>query len=675
MDENWAIEPGDPSRLGATLVEGGVNFAVFSRNAEAIHLCLYDAEGAHEIARLALPGQVGPIWTGFVPGLTVGARYGLRAHGPFAPESGHRFNANKLLIDPYARAVDRQIPQSNLIYGYMVGHRHADLSFDMRDSGPVMPKSIVVADAPPAGRAPFVPWSDTLIYEAHVKGLTRLHPHIDAPLRGTYEALGDPVLVDHLKRIGVTALELMPIQAMHDDHFLVERGLVNYWGYNTFGFFMPAPRYCGPNGEAGLRDAIGRLHDAGIEVILDVVYNHTAESDHLGPTLSFRGLDNASYYRLSDTDPRYNMNDTGTGNMLDFSEPFVTRLAMDSLRYWVETFGIDGFRFDLMTTLGRGRTGFEADGPFLTALQQDPVLATCKIIAEPWDIGPGGYQLGAFPASFAEWNDRFRDSARRYWRNDPGASKDLASALLGSANIFDRHGRSAWASVNFVAAHDGFTTADVVAYTEKHNEANGEDNRDGHHGNFSDNFGVEGATNDPQILKRRALRIRNLLATTLVSQGTPMLLAGDELGHSQSGNNNAYPQDNETTWLDWADRDDDLIRFVADLARLRREHPALRQTSFLHGLSDPADIVWHAPSGGPVNFDAAETVAFIAYLYDPQADDRIVVAINSGTVSTPLVLPALPDGQVWSLAIDSTGIATHNSLPAECLVIFATSVA
>ncbi len=671
------IEDGRAAPLGAQVVEDGVNFAVFSHHAMRIDLCLYGPDGATESVRLPLPARTGDIWHGFVPGLKPGALYGLRAHGPFAPHEGHRFNANKLLIDPYARALAGPLANVDTVYGYPVDDPKRDLAFDTHDSADVVPKAVVVAEPPVVDNRPRHPWRDTVIYEAHVKGLTMRHPDIAPDLRGTYEALATPPIIDHMKRIGVTALELLPIHGFIDDRFLLEKGLVNYWGYNTITFFAPERRYFGPNGAAGLRETIARLHDAGIEVILDVVYNHTGEGDHLGPMLSFRGLDNASYYRLQASDRRYHVNDTGTGNTLNVANATVTQLVLDSLRHWVVHYGVDGFRFDLMTTLARDDYGFRPDGAFMTALRQDPILADVKLIAEPWDVGFHGYQLGAYPAGMAEWNDRFRDDTRRFWRRDPGSARAIAARLLGSADIFDKGARPAWSSVNFAAAHDGFTVADVAAYTEKNNAANGEDNADGHGENYSDNLGAEGPTNDLAILKRRARRVRNLLATVFLSQGTPMLLAGDEMGRSQGGNNNAYALDDETTWLDWDAADLGLIDFVASLAALHRDHPVLRQVRFLHGNGTPPDVEWRTLSGDPPDWDDPDLCAFMLIVRPcceaPRNDKDAAAVLIAVNASPSAVTFRLPNG-AWTPLLITADASDDGTLPAESLAVFALTV-
>lgn len=520
--------PGSPKVMGVTHDGEGANFAVFSEHAEKIELCLFSPDGATELQRLPLPERTGPVWHGYVPGLPTGSLYGYRAHGLYAPEQGHRFNHHKLLLDPYTREFHGTFQSTPEIYGYDVTADAGDLTFSKADSAPFVPKSVISHPdlfQPVLSPLPDAPISE-LIYEAHAKGLTRLHPGVPEHLRGTYEGLASDAVIDHLQRLGVSTIELLPVHAFPDDGFLVQKGLRNYWGYNTIGFFAPEPRYFGPEGFIGFRRMVERFHAAGIRVILDVVYNHTAEGDHRGPTLSFRGLDNASYYRLIAGQPRYYVNDAGTGNTLNMINLHVLRMVTDSLRFWVTQMGVDGFRFDLATTLGRESYGFDPNGGFLDALRQDPVLSQMRLIAEPWDLGPGGYQMGNFPHEFSEWNDTFRDATRRFWKGDDHSTQELGSKLLGTADRFDRSGRRTWASVNFVTSHDGFTLADTCAYNERHNEANGEDGRDGHSANYSDNCGVEGPTDDAVITARRGRRARNMLATLFLSQGTPMLLAG-----------------------------------------------------------------------------------------------------------------------------------------------------
>ncbi|MCA3439706.1 MAG: glycogen debranching protein GlgX [Rhodobacter sp.] len=659
-----ATAAGRPFPMGASFDGDGVNFAVFSAHAERMELCLFSPDGRKETARLPFRDRDGDIWHQRVPGLMPGALYGFRAYGPYQPEAGHRFNPNKLLIDPYARALEGRLRWSDALMGYKVGSPRTDLSFDTRDSAFAMPKSVVIDPAFHWGKdaAPQTPLTATVIYEAHVRGLTALHPGVPAPLRGTLPGLcADPVL-EHLVRLGVTAIELLPVQAFVDDRFLVARGLRNYWGYQTIGFFAPEPRYLGRGGLRDMQSMVHRFHSAGIEVILDVVYNHSGEGDALGPTLSFRGLDNRSYYRLADGGRTY-VNDTGTGNTLNLTHPMVLRMVMDSLRYWVETCHIDGFRFDLASALGREAQGFDPHGSFFDALLQDPVLARVKLIAEPWDIGPGGYQLGAFPHPFAEWNDRFRDGVRRFWRGDAGLTPELANRLLGSSDRFDHSGRAATSSVNFITAHDGFTLQDLVSFTVKRNLANGEENRDGHGENHSDNLGIEGPTNDPAVLAARALRKRNLLATLMLAQGVPMLLAGDEMGHSQQGNNNAYAQDNETTWINWDRADPDLTAFVARLTALRRAHPVLRQKRFLHARPRAADglpdVTWRRADGGvprPQDWhDPAFRCLGVELRHAAEdaggGEDAIFAVFNSGG-ACDVALPHTAPG--WRLILDTT---------------------
>ncbi|MEP2641453.1 glycogen debranching protein GlgX [Roseobacter sp.] len=662
----YAISSGSPVKIGAHFDGEGTNFAVFSANATKIELCLFSPDGNRETTRLTLPERTGDIWHGHVDGLVPGALYGYRAHGSYAPEQGHRFNPHKLLLDPYTREMRGAWRNTTATLGYDQSSSAQDLSFDTRCSAAFVPKSVVSDPAlfGDTSQPILTPWDETLIYETHVKGLTQLHPDVPEALRGTYEGLASDAVIDHLHRMGVTAIELLPTHGFINDGFLLEKGLTNYWGYNTIGFFAPEPRYFGPAGLVGFRQMVRRFHDASIEVFLDVVYNHTAEGDHRGPTLSFRGLDNASYYRLINGQPRYYVNDTGTGNTVNVSHPQVLRLVMDSLRFWVECMGIDGFRFDLATTVAREDHGFDPRGGFLDALRQDPVLAGVKMIAEPWDIGPGGYRLGQFPPKFGEWNDAYRDTVRRFWRGDAHSAQDLGARLMGSAGEFDRGGRRAWSSVNFLASHDGFTLADITRYSDRHNHANGEDNRDGHNANYSDNLGVEGPTDDPAIKTRRKQRQRNMLATLFLSQGTPMMLAGDEIGHSQGGNNNAYCQDNATTWLDWAQADEDLLAFVAELAGLRRAHPALRQSRFLHAARRPSDglpdVEWSDFDGHALNWRDPGLSSLCVTLRGSaeapavaQTDDVAFVVFNRAETAAQVVVPAAPEGRMWVCALDT----------------------
>lgn len=652
------VTEGRPWPMGASLTETGVNFAVFSAHAEGLELCLFSEDGAHETERLPFAAREGDIWHLHVAGLGEGTVYGLRAHGPWDPVQGHRFNPMKLLLDPYARALRGAFAWDDAVPGHEAGHPEGDLRPDSRDSAAFMPKALVVRDGFDwqGDRPPERPLHETVIYEAHLRGLTMLHPEVAPEARGLCAGLASDPVIAHLKRLGVTAVELLPVQAILDERFLVTRGLRNYWGYNTLGFFVPEPRYTGPGGMAEFQRMVRRLHREGIEVILDMVFNHSAEGDEFGPTLSFRGLDNASYYRLTGGGRHY-ANDAGTGNTLDLSHPMVLRLVMDALRYWVGVAHVDGFRFDLATVLGRGQGGFDPGAAFFHAIRQDPVLARVKLIAEPWDPGPGGYRLGQFPHPFLEWNDRFRDSARRFWRGDSGAAGDLAAGLLGSAGVFDHSGRPATSSVNYIASHDGFTLADLTSYRRRHNGANGEGNRDGHRGNHSDNMGVEGPSGDPAICAARGLRRRNLLATLFLAQGVPMLLAGDESGHSQGGNNNAYAQDNATTWLDWSRTDAGLAAFTARLIALRQSLPVLRQRRFLHGgvrADGLPDVIWRRPDGAAMQAQDWQGACFCLELrMAPGSGEArpVFIAINRG----PDVGLTLPDTVPrWDLVLDTT---------------------
>ena len=605
------LERGSPYPLGASWDGVGVNFAVFSSHAEKIELCVFDPSGRREIARYMLPEWTDEVWHGYLPNLAPGALYGYRAHGPYQPEQGHRFNPHKLLIDPYARAMRGEVKWTDALFGYRTGAARADLTFDRRDSAPAVPKAVVVDDGFSwrEDRRPNIPWSETVIYEAHVKGLTWLMEEVHPPARGTVQALGHPDVIAYLKRLGVTAVELLPIHAFLQDRNLLEKGLHNYWGYNTLSYFAPDPGYLVEHRLNDLRMAVRQLHAAGIEVILDVVYNHTCEGSELGPTLSWRGLDNASYYRLVDGQPRYCVNDTGTGNTLNLIHPRVLQMVMDSLRYWAEEFHVDGFRFDLGVTLGRETYGFDPGAGFFDAIRQDPVLSQLKLISEPWDVGPGGYQLGQHPPGFAEWNDRFRDGVRRFWRGDPGQRPELAARLSGSSDLFNRRARRPWASVNYLASHDGFTLNDVVSYSEKHNQANGEDGRDGHSENYSCNWGVEGPTQDRKIKALRDRVRRAMLVTLFTAQGTPMLLAGDEFGRTQRGNNNAYCQDNEVSWLDWdlaKSADGEALRdFIERLIDMRRRRRLMRPDRYLYGQEELHDGIhdldWFDERGVPLS--------------------------------------------------------------------------
>jgi glycogen operon protein len=596
---HFTVMPGACHKLGACFDGEGTNFALFSAHAERVELCLFDETGSIEIARIELPEYTNEVWHGYLPGVKPGQLYGYRVHGPYEPDKGHRFNPNKLLLDPYARELVGEYAWSNAHFGYDLDADDKDLTFNALDSASSSPKCRVVDPAEsriPNGFTP-IPWADTIVYETHVKGFTKLHPAIPEALRGTFEGLGHKAAVDYIKSLGITAVELLPVHAFPDDSHLMDKGLHNFWGYNSIGFFSPASRYYGPKGLAGFRDMVRAFHDAGIEVILDVVYNHTAEGNELGPTLSFKGIDNFSYYRTMPDNHRYYINDTGTGNTVNTSHPRVLQMVMDSLRYWAEEMHIDGFRFDLGTILGREPEGFDQRGGFFDAVAQDPLLSRVKLIGEPWDIGPGGYQVGGFPPGWAEWNDKYRDSTREYWLNADNSAQDFAARLLGSGDIYDLRGRRPWASVNFITAHDGFTLNDLVSYDQKHNNANGEDNRDGHDHNRSHNYGHEGPTDNEGINAIRERQKRNFLATLFFSHGTPMLLAGDEFGRSQMGNNNGYCQDSEISWLHWEELPqtcEDLREFSRRLMALRKAQPLLRRETWRDGMI----IDWYNVDGG-----------------------------------------------------------------------------
>lgn len=660
------LEDGVPLPLGAHFDAIGVNFSIFSAHATAVDLCLFEPSGRRELRRIRMPRRTDQIWHVYVRGLRPGQLYGYRVHGPYEPAQGHRFNPNKLLIDPYARDLFGRVRWHDALFGYRPGAQRGDLSLDRRDSAPMIPKCVVVDPAHTWGddRRPCHPMHETLIYEAHVKGLTARHPGIPAAMRGTYGALAEPQVIDHLLSLGVTALELMPIQSFVDDRFLVEKGLRNYWGYSTLNFFTPEQRYLGDDGVYGLRAAIKALHAAGIEVILDVVYNHTAEGNHLGPTLSFRGIDNASYYKLSTSNRRFSWDSTGTGNTLDLHHPLVLQMVLDSLRYWVEAFHVDGFRFDLAPSLARDPVDVDERAAFLRAVSQDPVLQKVKLIAEPWDLGDGGYRLGGFPAGWSEWNDRFRDVVRAFWRGDPGQVPALGQVLTGSREIFGQRGRSPTASIHYVTSHDGYTLRDLVSYNERHNEANGEQNKDGHPHNLSWNCGVEGETDDPSIIELRHRQTRNLLATLLLSVGVPMLLMGDELSRTQAGNNNAYAQDNETSWMDWDVQhahDPHLSAFIRSLVSLRRRYNVFGRRDFLNGAVIPGrglkDIYWLAPEGHemtPQDWEQ-DLRRTLGLQLGNDADDasRILLLMNAAPEPVPFKLASDFPGKAWVQVFDT----------------------
>jgi glycogen operon protein len=653
------LETGRPWPLGATWDGAGVNFALFSAHAQQVDLCLFDAGGAHQIARLPLPGCTDQVWHGYLPDARPGLVYGYRVHGPYEPARGHRFNPHKLLLDPYARAFAGSFRWTDSHYGYRAGHAQGDLSFDRRDNAWAMLKSRVLDPAYSwqDDRAPRTPWADTVIYETHVKGFSMTNPAVPVALRGTYGGLAHAASIEYLQRLGVTAVELLPVHELIDERRLVEAKLVNYWGYNSIGFFAPAARYAGSGDPlCEFRAMIKRLHAAGIEVILDVVYNHTAEAEELGPTLSFRGIDNASYYRLREG--RWQDDVSGCGNTLNVAHPRVLQLVMDSLRWWVSEMHVDGFRFDLATALARGHGGFNPDSAFLHALRQDPLLAGVKLIAEPWDIAV--CETGRFPPGLAEWNDRYRDAARGFWLTGQTSCGEFASRLAGSSDLFRHSGRMPQAGINFITAHDGFTLADVVAYTRKRNEANGQHNADGTDNNRSSNCGVEGPSTDPAVIALRARRQRALLATLLLSQGVPMLVAGDEQGRTQQGNNNAYCQDNAVAWLDWAGADHALAAFAAQLIALRRTHPALRRLTWFDGSPSTLgerDIEWLWRDGGEMTRERWEDGANRCFGFrlgrNHAGESAVLVLLNAAAAAVEFVLPP-PPGDAWVLTIDTT---------------------
>ncbi|MEG3113771.1 glycogen debranching protein GlgX [Salinicola sp. 4072] len=667
------IREGLPYPLGATWDGLGVNFALFSANATRVELCLFDETGKEEVERVVLPEYTDEVWHGYLPDAHPGQLYGYRVHGPYDPEAGHRFNPNKLLIDPYAKQLVGELVWDDALYGYTIGHEDGDLSFDERDSAPFMPRCRVIDPAFTWGRSGEirVPWSDTVIYETHVRGYTMRHPDVPKALRGTFSGLAVPEVIEYLGDLGISSLELMPIHAFADDRHLQEKGLHNYWGYNTLAFFAPHPNYMASESISEFKQMVARFHAAGIEVLLDVVYNHTAEGNEMGPTLSFRGIDNASYYRLMPEEPRFYINDTGTGNTLNLSHPRVLQMVTDSLRYWADEMRVDGFRFDLATILGREAEGFDEGGGFLDSCRQDPLLSQCKLIAEPWDCGPGGYQVGKFPPGWAEWNDRFRDDMRGFWRGDEGKLPAFANRLTASADLFNHRGRKAFSSINFVTAHDGFTLRDLVSYNDKHNEANGEDNQDGHDDNVSWNHGAEGETDDPQIRELRMRQMRNLLATLMLSQGTPMLLAGDEFGRTQGGNNNAYCQDGEIGWIDWdlSDEGRELLAFTRYVIRLRRQYPILERGRFMTGELNEnlgiKDVTWLTPAAeemGVEHWHDGEVKAIGVVLNGHAqptgicrygSDVTVFLALNAGDQDIDFVLPDVPGGSEWRRRVET----------------------
>jgi isoamylase len=671
---NSRIKEGLPYPRGASWDGQGTNFSVFSAHATKVELCLFDNSADRETDRIELPEYTDQIFHGYLPEVGPGTLYGYRVHGPYEPEAGHRFNPNKLVLDPYARAHAGALTWNPAVFGYQI-ESGDDLTFDERDSAPFTPKCVVVDpnfDWQGEPGRQFVSWDHTIIYETHLRGFTKLHPKVPEPLRGTYAGLGAKEVVAYIKSLGVTSVELLPVHTFINDSQLLERGLTNYWGYNSIGFFAPDPRYASdvPNSLREFKEMVARFHDAGLEVILDVVYNHTAEGNERGPTLSFKGIDNASYYRLLPNQKRYYVNDTGTGNTLNLSNMRVIQMVTDSLRYWATEMHVDGFRFDLGTILAREPQGFDEQSGFLKACAQDPVLGGIKLIAEPWDCGPGGYQVGAFPPGWAEWNDQFRDTLRDFWRGEaPGAA--LTPRLCASSDHFNHAGRRAWASVNFITAHDGFTLNDLVSYNDKHNEANGEDNKDGNSYNRSWNCGAEGPTDDPAVTGLRARQMRNMLASLLLSQGTPMLLAGDEFGRTQQGNNNAYCQDSAISWLDWDIKQggQDLVRFTQKLTGLRHKYPILRRTRFLTGAYNEElgvkDVTWINANGAEMQAQDWDDPGMKCFgmLMDGRAqvtgirkrgqDATLLLVINGYHDTVDFALPAAPGGKGWELLADT----------------------
>jgi glycogen operon protein len=669
------VREGSSHAQGAIWDGKGTNFTLFSAHATRVEVCLFDSGGIQELERIELPEYTDEIWHGYIPDVNPSDVYGFRVHGPYEPASGHRFNPNKLLLDPYARAHIGELRWAPECFGYTIGAEGDDLSFDERDSAAFMPKCVVVDpnfDWKGQPRSRGVPWDQTIIYEAHLRGFTRLHPQVPPKQRGSYVGLGTRAVIDYVKSLGVTSIELLPIHTFINDSQLLERGLSNYWGYNSIGFFAPDPRYAFEPEQClrEFKEMVARFHDAGLEVILDVVYNHTAEGNERGPTLSFKGIDNASYYRLLPDNKRYYINDTGTGNTLNLSHPGVIQMVTDSLRYWVNELHVDGFRFDLGTILARESNGFDNQSGFLKACHQDPVLRSVKLIAEPWDCGPGGYQVGGFPPGWAEWNDRYRDVVRDFWKGAASAH-DMAQKLCASGDVFNRLGRRPSACVNFITAHDGFTLHDVVSYNDKHNQANGEDNRDGSNDNRSWNCGVEGPTEDPAINALRERQMRNMLSTLLLSQGTPMLLAGDEFGRTQQGNNNAYCQDNQISWVDWklAAGNLSLIRLVQKLTALRHKYAILRRNRFLTGAYDEElevkDLTWINASGAEMRSEdwSDGNMRCFGMMMDGRArptgvrqrgtEATMLLVLNAHHELVQFTLPSCPGGDRWTVVLDT----------------------
>ncbi|MCF0041262.1 glycogen debranching protein GlgX [Dyadobacter fanqingshengii] len=673
------IRPGSPYPLGSTWDGEGVNFAIFSENATKVELCLFEnAEARAENVKIEIEEISHNIWHVYVEGIGPGQLYGYRFHGPYEPKKGHRFNPNKLVIDPYAKALSGTIDWDDALFAYKIGDKQADLSFSETDSAPHLPKSIVIDPAFDweDDKAPKIPYHDTIIYEAHVKGLTKLHPGIPAEIQGTYAGIAHPVMIQYLNDMGITAIELMPVHHFVSDRHLLEKGLSNYWGYNTLGFFAPDVRYA-TSTEAGahvseFKTMVKTLHAAGIEVILDVVYNHTAEGNHMGPTFSLKGIDNKSYYRLDPGNPKHYKDYTGTGNTINTQLPNVLGMIMDSLRYWITEMHVDGFRFDLASTLARTLNETDTLGSFFNIIYQDPIISQVKLIAEPWDIDADGYMVGKFPPGWAEWNDQYRDCVRSYWTGAERTLSEFAQRFTGSPDLYQGGYRSPMASVNLITAHDGFTLHDLVSYNDKHNEANGEDNKDGSNDNNSWNCGVEGPTDDQEIIDLRNKQKRNLLTTLFLSQGVPMLVAGDELGRSQGGNNNPYCQDNEISWIHWEKADQQLLEFTKKLIWFCKDHPSFRRRRWFQGLpvmgSDVEDIRWYSPDGSIMSeenwdHDCAKSIG--VYLngkgircvnYDGKkiTDDSFYIIFNAHEEALDYVLPTDHCSKQWQKAIDTS---------------------
>ncbi|MFB3902065.1 MAG: glycogen debranching protein GlgX [Acidobacteriota bacterium] len=672
------VWPGSPYPLGASYDGTGTNFSLFSEIAERVELCLFDESGAE--TRVNLPEVTGYCWHAYLPDVLPGQRYGFRVHGPWNPGGGHRCCAAKLLLDPYSKAIDGPVQWNEAVFTYHFSDPNGALND--ADSAPYMPKSVVISPFFDWGtdRLPHIPWNETIVYETHVKGFSRLHPDIPERIRGTYEALAHPVALKHFAHLGVTAVELLPAHHFVHDSHLLERGLRNYWGYNSIGYLAVHNEYSAGN-QAGrqvqeFKQMVKTLHQEGIEVILDVVYNHTAEGNHMGPTLCFKGIDNAAYYRLVQNDRQYYMDYTGTGNSLNMRHPHVLQLIMDSLRYWVTEMHVDGFRFDLAATLARELHDVDRLSAFFDLIQQDPIVSQVKLIAEPWDVGEGGYQVGNFPPAWSEWNGRYRDTIRDYWRGEGAALGDFAYRLTGSPDLYEMTGRRPYASVNFVTAHDGFTLRDLVSYNDKHNEANGESNRDGESHNRSWNCGVEGPTDDPNVNRLRGQQQRNFLSTLLLSQGIPMVLGGDEMGRTQYGNNNAYCQDNQISWYKWEEKDQDLIDFVSEVVRLRREHPALHRRRWFHGrpIHGVADIAWLKPNGEEMTdqdwTQAAISKSLGVYLngqalnYTDErgeliVDETFLLFFNAHYEPLNFTFPPESWGKRWQKILDTTKVAVE----------------